>query len=363
MENTVSWEDFSQIVTNPTARRNYLYDADGKYKHVLFSQQFDRGKLDSLYETATAIRNLHKTKRGQDFLRNQLKGKRLLNLFVQPSTRTVESFTAAAEKLGMDCRVIQDVSTSSFAKGESLEDSIRTLSSYFDLIVTRNKEDDFALRAAYSTMNSKRPVPVISGGSGTSHHVTQSLLDIYTLQYSFVSDGNQLDGKEIMIVSDLSRNRAARSLIYLLTKFENINLVLVSPPKMAIDEDLEDYCVNKHNMKLYKYNSIKTALESHPSVDAIYMTRNQKEYKGSDEVDNWNEEDFYLKWEYRKILKNHPVIMHPLPRVNELPTEWDNYPTSVVWRQVRNGMWIRAALFAHIFGVDEKIKENYFNIS
>lgn len=350
----ITWNDFITITTNKEARQKYLNNNDSLF-HILFSQQFQRSTLTSLYETATTIRKLNKDPYYAKFFKDLLLGKRLLCLFVQPSTRTVESFTAAGQKLGMDVRVIQDLSTSSFAKGESIEDAIRTLSSYFDVIVTRSQDDDFALKAAYATINSKRPIPVISGGSGTNNHVTQSLLDIYTLQYSFEKKGG-VDNKNIMIVSDLLRNRAARSLVYLLTKFQGIALTLVTPPTMKLDDDLRDYITNKHRLALYEFTSVEEALKNSADIDAIYMTRNQKEYQVNVST-NWNEEDFYLKWEYRKYIENDCVIMHPLPRLNELPLEWDEFPGSVVWRQVRNGMWIRAALFAHIFNVDKKIKE------
>lgn len=351
----IKWDEFLRVTESRSARRKYLFKDEQSF-HVLFSQQFQREDLDKLYQTATAIRKLHKRKTDAAWLRKTLQGKRLLCLFVQPSTRTVESFVAAGEKLGMNARVIQDISTSSFAKGETVEDSIRTLSSYFDVIVTRNKEENFALEAAYATLNSKRPIPVISGGSGSSHHVTQSLLDIYTLQYSFAQKGG-VDGKHIMIVCDLLRNRAARSLIYLLTKFNDIKLTLVTPPSMQLDDELREYITVQHNLKVAEFTNVETALQESIGIDAIYMTRNQKEYGTAEDV-NWNEEDFWLKWEYRKYLDEDCVIMHPLPRQQELPVEWDNYPGSVVWRQVRNGMWIRAALFANIFGVDKEIRDN-----
>lgn len=350
----ITWDEFLKVTDSSSTRRKYLFQNNQPF-HVLFSQQFNREDLDQLYQTATAIRKLHKDKAGAAFLRTLLEEKRLLCLFVQPSTRTVESFVAAGEKLGMKARVIQDISTSSFAKGESISDSIRTLSSYFDVIVSRNKDEDFALKAAYATLNSKRPVPVISGGSGSSHHVTQSLLDIYTLQYSFANKGG-VDGKNIMIVSDLLRNRAARSLIYLLTKFNQIKLTLVTPPSMSLDAELRDYITVKHNLQVQEFTSVETALQQVTDLDAIYMTRNQKEY-GTQEDIIWDEEDFWLKWEYRKYLSNDCVIMHPLPRKEELPLEWDDFPGSVIWRQVRNGMWIRAALFAMLFNVHEQILE------
>jgi len=358
----ISWEEFKKVEHSRSARKKYLFK-DGRIFHVLLSQQFNREDLETIYQTATAIRRLDKFQPA--FLRYSLFGKRALNLFAQPSTRTVESFAAAEDVLGMTTRVVQDLNTSSFAKGETVEDSIRTLSSYFHAVVTRHKDDSFPMHAAWATSNSKRPVPIISGGSGSSQHVTQSLLDIYTLRYSFKDTGG-IDGKRIAIISDLKRNRAARSLIYLLTKFEGIEFVLISPDTMQIENNLREYIEKNHNLKIYDYSNVKEALKDQgKKLDTIYITRNQKEYKdnlGASAL-NWNEEDYFLRWEYRNLIREDCVIMHPLPRVNELPIEWDDFPGSVVWRQPRNGMWVRAALFAIIFNVDQSIRAKFEDLS
>ena len=128
-------------------KRRALLMRDGRPFHVLLSQQFSRPQIESLCDTATAIRRLDRHVDGRDFLRGVLRGYRIMNLFAQPSTRTAESFVAAADKLGASSRLVSDLRTSSFAKGETVEDSVRTLSSFFDAIVTRHQDDDFATRA------------------------------------------------------------------------------------------------------------------------------------------------------------------------------------------------------------------------
>lgn len=281
-----------------------------------------------------------------------------MNLFAQPSTRTAESFVAAADKLGASTRLVSDLRTSSFAKGESVEDSVRTLSSFFDAIVTRHPDDDFAMRAAWALSQSKRTIPVISAGSGKSQHVTQSLLDIYTLRYSFAERGG-VDGKHVVIIGDVARNRAARSLAYLLTKFDKPRIQFVSPQAYAPDEEFLMY-IRSHGIEVDVHGALEPLLREHGrAVDAIYVTRLQQEWDAGGPPDKrhlGSSDEFVLKTEYRSLVRPDCVIMHPLPRVNELPDAWEEHPGFVVWRQVRNGMWIRAAVFATVFGADTEIR-------
>jgi aspartate carbamoyltransferase catalytic subunit len=352
----ITFEQFKQsLETSSSTRRALLARGDRPF-HVLLSQQFSRPDIESLCDTATAIRRLDRALDGREFLRGVLRGIRVMNLFAQPSTRTAESFIAAADKLGATCRLVSDLRTSSFAKGESVEDSVRTISSFFDAIVTRHPDDDFAMRAAWSLSRAGRSIPVISGGSGKSQHVTQSLLDIYTLRYSFAESGG-VDGKSVCIIGDIARNRAARSLAYLLTKFEKPRIHFVSPKDFVPDDDLVAY-IRNHDIPVDLHPSLGPVLEEHGrSIDAIYVTRSQQEWdSGGPPVALGSSEDFILKPSYRDLIRPDCVIMHPLPRVNELPDEWEDHPGFVVWRQVRNGMWIRAALFSKIFGADAEIR-------
>ena len=339
-------------------RRHELLTRDGRPFYVLISQQFSGAEIETLCDTATAIRRLDRHREGRDFLRSVLRGYRIMNLFAQPSTRTAQSFMAAADKLGAASKQVTDLTTSSFAKGESVEDSVRTLSSFFDAIVVRHKDDDFATRAAWALSRSGRPVPVISAGSGKSQHVTQSLLDIYTLRYSFAERGG-VHGKTVLIIGDIARNRAARSLAYLLTKFSQPRLFFACPEQYQPDADLRSY-LEQHAIEVAVHESLDYVLrERGRHIDAIYVTRLQQEWDsggppGQDKLGA--AEGFVLKPEYRELIRPDCVVMHPLPRVNELPDEWENHPGFVVWRQVRNGMWMRAALFASVWGADEEIR-------
>lgn len=351
----MSFEQFNASLRDREARQQVLR-VDGRPFHVLLSQQFGRADIDSLCDTATAIRRLDRHRDGQSFLRSVLSGFRIMHLFAQPSTRTAQSFLAAADKLGATSRTVSNLSTSSFAKGESVEDSVRTLSSFFDAIVTRHHEDDFATRAAWALSRSSRPIPVISAGSGRSQHVTQSLLDVYTLRYSFAERGG-IDGKTLLIIGDIGRNRAARSLAYMMTKYSQPRVHFVSPKEHVPDGDLLQYLAN-HGIEVRIHEDLGTTLREHGrQVDAIYVTRLQQEWDtGGPPTTLGSSEPYILKHEYRSLIRPDCVVMHPLPRVNELPDSWEDHPGFVVWRQVRNGMWIRAALFAVVHGADEEIR-------
>ena len=357
----ISYEEFRSAIHDGARRRSLLF-RDGRPYFVLLSQQFSRAELEALCDTATAIRRLDRHRDGREFLLAILRGHRVMNLFAQPSTRTAQSFIAGADKLGATSTLVSDITTSSFAKGESVADSVRTLSSFFDAIVVRHPDDEFAVKAAWALHNSNRPIPVISAGSGKSQHVTQALLDCYTLRYSFYERGG-IDGKEIVIVGDIARNRAARSLALLLTKFKPKRITFISPEDFAPGDELTDY-LRRHEIDVEVSDGLEAWLRSEGrKADAIYMTRLQKEWdsgsgqpdKGAAKGELGADLAYVLRSDFRLLVRDDCVIMHPLPRINELPDEWEEHPGFVVWRQVRNGMWIRAALFATIHGAAGEI--------
>src|SRR5690606_29897508 len=186
-----------------------------------------------------------------------------------------------------------------------------------------------------------------------------SLLDIYTLRYSFADRGG-IHGKTVLIIGDIARNRAARSLAYLLTKFQQPRILSASPKDFQPDDDLLGY-IRGHGIEVDVYPSIGAVLQQQGKrIDAIYVTRSQQEWDPGglprDTSVLGTSDDFILKPEYRDYVRPDCVVMHPLPRVNELPPAWEDHPGFVVWRQVRNGMWIRAAVFATVFGADLEIR-------
>lgn len=350
----VDFDTFRTGLRDRDLRDQYLM-REGRPFHVLMSQQFSGAQIEKLCDTATAIRRLDRHRDGRHFLRGVLEGYRIMHLFAQPSTRTAQSFMAAADKLGATAKQVTDLSTSSFAKGESVEDSVRTLSSFFDGIVVRHSDDDFATRAAWGLARSGRPIPVISAGSGKSQHVTQSLLDIYTLRYSFLERGG-IAGKTVLIIGDIARNRTARSLAYLLTKFDKPRVFFACPKEYVPDDDLRQYLEN-HGIEVVIDESLESMLrERGRHIDAMYVTRLQQEWDDAKTDELGARPDYVLYPHYRELIRPDCVLMHPLPRVNELPDEWEAHPGFVVWRQVRNGMWMRAAIFATVYGADGEIR-------
>lgn len=320
-------------------------------QHVLNSSQFDRSYLDYICKLTDAIRRLDKSKEGLMYLRGLLAHKRAMLYFTQPSTRTFLSFESALHILGMRTSHIRDAATSSERKGESIEDSLRTFSSYVDVIIMRTPISGLCDRIAQYLDETPRPVPIINAGSGPDEHPTQSLLDIYTLNRGFKNlDG--IDGKTIMLVGDLKRGRTVRSLSQLLTNYKDVKLIFASPQEFRIADDLRS-TLNAKNVEFVESEDFEGSL---PEADAIYMTRVQDEYDNqSGDSAKVDYEKFHLKYDHLKLLKEHTIVMHPFPRRQELDVAIDSDPRAKYWRQERNGMWTRVALLTKIFGVDKNI--------
>ncbi|HMP90482.1 MAG TPA: aspartate carbamoyltransferase [Kiritimatiellia bacterium] len=348
----VDWEDFKAM---PSASRAELLLRGGRPYHALLAEQFTRSLLDRVCELATKTRKIAKTRGGMNFLQNLLSEKRVMLYFAQPSTRTFLSFYAACQILGMKPAEVRDASTSSEIKGESQEDSVRTFSSYFDMIIMRHPVGGFAERIAWLLSQTDRPVPVVNAGSGKDQHPTQALLDIYTLQRSLEKRRGGLEGARIAFVGDLARGRTVRSLSLLLRHYPGVHQYFVAPEPLQIGQDILDR-LSESGMS---YN-VTTDFESViPHVDAIYMTRIQDEWdkaEGSAAVDISN---YYFTARHLNILQPHAIIMHPLPRRQEIAPEVDTDPRAKYWRQVRNGMWVRAVLMLMIFDRDHEIDRYY----
>ncbi len=349
----IAWEEFNALNLEEKAEYFTIY---GRPYHTLIAQQFDRRQLDSLGKLATKIRFIAKDRAGMSFLQSLLPDKRVMLYFTQPSTRTFLSFCAASQILGMRTGEVRDTATSSEFKGESKEDSVRTFSSYFDMIVLRSPVGGLAERMAWVLTNSDRPVPIINAGSGRDQHPTQALLDIYTLQRSFENSGG-IEGKKIVFVGDLARGRTVRSLSLLLLKYPGVKQCFVSPEKLQIGADILG--ILKEHGASYE---VSNDFESHiGSADAIYMTRLQDEWdKQSGDSDKIDISRFSFTCGHLAKLKDSAILMHPFPRREEIAPEVDQDPRAVYWRQMRNGMWIRSALIATVFDVDEQILDFEF---
>ncbi|MES9900685.1 MAG: aspartate carbamoyltransferase [Sedimenticola sp.] len=318
-------------------------------RHILNADQFDREFLDYLYNLVNLVRRYDKSKEGLLYLQSLLPHVRAMLYFTQPSTRTFMSFHSACGILGIKTSEIRDSSTSSESKGESIDDSLRTFSSYVDLIIMRSPEAGLCERIADFLDATPRPVPIINAGSGPDEHPSQALLDIYTLQRSFKD--KQIDGKTICMVGDLKRGRTVRSLSRLLTNYRDVTVLFVSPEEFRISEDLRQY-LSGTGIPFTETTDFEGSITQ---ADAIYMTRIQDEYDKKGESEAVDHSGFCLRYDHLEQIKEHCVIMHPLPRRDEIDPKIDSDPRAKYWRQERNGMWVRVALIAILMGVDHQV--------
>ena len=387
---------YESRLQRPVRMKSPEFERNGRIRHVIFSGQFTAPFLDELGGIADMIRILSKSRAGQDFLINLLPHRRAMLYFTQPSTRTFLSFSAACQILGMTCNEVRDPSTSSETKGETRFDSIRMFSSYFDVIIMRSPIARLAESCAYLMndleLSGNRAVPIVNAGSGADEHPTQALLDVYTLQRSFQFDSpkdspaaNRFDelrerkgysgltkglaDKTYGFCGDIGRGRTVRSLAMLLALYENARMVFVSPdhPTLSMREDMRERLVDR-NVRFYEFDSFDKKLDGKPVIeqlDALYMTRIQKEHNNAQDTASMAGVDFSqycLTPELVGRMKEYAPILHPFPRdqhFGEIPQEIDNDPRAMYFRQARNGMWIRAALLAHVFDVDRLISRHF----
>jgi aspartate carbamoyltransferase len=387
---------YESRLQRPVRMKTPEFERNGRIRHVIFSGQFSVPFLEELGGIADMIRIMSKSRAGQDFLINLLPHRRAMLYFTQPSTRTFLSFSAACQILGITCNEVRDASTSSETKGETRFDSIRMFSSYFDVIIMRSPIARLAESCAYLMndleLSGCRTVPILNAGSGADEHPTQALLDIYTLQRSFQFDSpkdspaaNRFDelrerkgfsgltkglaSKTYGFCGDIGRGRTVRSLAMLLALYENARLVFVSPdhPTLSMRDDLRERLVDR-NVRFYEFESFDESLDGKPVIeqlDALYMTRIQKEHNNPQDAASMAGIDFSrycLTPELVGRMKEYAPILHPFPRdqhFGEIPPEIDTDPRAMYFRQARNGMWIRAALLAHVFDVDRLISRHF----
>jgi aspartate carbamoyltransferase len=299
---------------------------------ILSVSQFDRKNLEYIFGVAHEMRVLVERFGSADLLH----GKILANLFYEPSTRTSSSFMAAMLRLGGQVIPINNVQYSSVSKGESLPDTIRTLESYSDLIVLRHPEVGSAATAARYAAK-----PVINAGDGVGEHPTQALLDLFTV----VEELGKIDKLRVAMVGDLKYGRTVHSLTKLLVNFD-VEFVFVSPDILAMPEDVLDV-VRGHGHKFDVTDDINPVIGD---VDVLYVTRVQKE-RFTDLAQYDRVRDQYVVDEgLMERAKREMIVMHPLPRVNEIAYGVDDDPRAAYFRQMRNGMYIRMALLAAVLG-------------
>jgi aspartate carbamoyltransferase catalytic subunit len=306
--------------------------------HVIESQQFDRDLLDVVFQTADTMKaDLCGPRR----FAKALEGRIMASLFYEPSTRTRFSFESAMLRLGGAVITTENAREfSSASKGESLADSTRIMNAYADVIVMRHNEAGSAARAAEISC-----VPVINAGDGAGQHPTQALLDMYTIVDAF----SGINGLKIAMVGDLRYGRTVRSLSYLLTKYENVKVIFVSPPVCKMEGDIKAY-LDKYNLPWREETDLDSIV---PEVDCVYMTRIQKERFHDPEDYKTAAGKYILTPERVSRMKPEAIIMHPLPRVDEIPKTVDDDPRARYFQQAQNGLYIRMALLYLLLKKDD----------
>jgi aspartate carbamoyltransferase len=301
-------------------------------KDILHGNQFSRKDVEAIMKVASAFEKELK-KKGSFSL---LKGKLLATLFYEPSTRTRLSFEAAVQRLGGGVISMGSVESSSVAKGETLVDTIRTVSQYADGIVLRHPRIGSALEAADATL-----VPVINAGDGAGQHPTQALLDIYTIRKEL----GTLNNLTVSLVGDLKHGRTVHALVELLSLFK-ARLQFVSPALLRMPEEIS----GRLRGKGIEVHETEDMLEAAKASHLIYMTRIQKERFADPSEYEKVKGSFIVNQKFLDQLGKEITILHPLPRVDEIHPEVDDFPGAAYFRQMRNGVFVRMALLAMIFG-------------
>ena len=296
-------------------------------KHVIESQQFDRKTIAILFTIADSLSQQK---------RSPLGGTIMASLFYEPSTRTRFSFESAMLRLGGGVLTTENAGEfSSAAKGETLEDTIRIMNHYADVIVLRHPEKGASERAC-AVSN----VPVINAGDGAGQHPTQALLDLYTIQ----KEMGKIDGITVAFVGDLKYGRTVRSLCYLLGKYHGVKIILVSPRELAIGEDIQEY-LDRHGIL---YEELTTWDAILPVADVIYQTRIQKErFKSAAEHTRFKGRYVLTLGEVNRM-KKKSIIMHPLPCVDEIAVDVDTSPKAVYFKQAQYCLLVRMALLTFL---------------
>lgn len=305
-----------------------------KGRSILEPMDMTVAELEGIFDLADAIiENPEKYAHACD-------GKLLATLFYEPSTRTRFSFEAAMLRLGGKVIGFSEPNSSSVAKGESIADTIRTIACYADIAVMRHPKEGAPRIAANST-----DMPVINAGDGGHQHPTQTLTDLLTIRRRKGNFNNLTVG----LCGDLKFGRTVHSLIKALSRYEGISFIMISPEELRIPEYVRKGVLDANNIP---YREVKKMQEVMPELDVLYMTRVQRE--------RFFNEDDYIRLKDRYILdldkltnaKEDLMILHPLPRVNEIAVEVDSDPRALYFEQAKNGMYVRMSLIMSLLGIE-----------
>lgn len=297
--------------------------------HIIAVDQFDRAWMTDLFRTADAMREIPAND-------ETLRGRILATIFYEPSTRTRLSFESAMMRLGGNVISTENAREfSSAMKGESVEDTIQIIAGYADGIVIRHYEQGAAQRAANVS-----PVPIINGGDGPGEHPTQALLDLYTIHHEL----GTIDGLKVALVGDLRFGRAARSLALLFRKTKGTELVFVAPDAVPMGDDIKR-ALDDAGVAWREEQDLATAMRH---VDVVYQTRIQKERFATPDEYLHARGIYVITPENMANLSPSGIVMHPLPRVDEIDPAVDADPRAAYFRQARNGVFVRMALLKQL---------------
>ncbi len=301
--------------------------------HILSTNQFTKSEVDAiLLRSGEMEKSLRDPKTA-----TLLSGKIVASIFFEPSTRTRLSFETAAIRLGADIISAENaMGNSSAFKGETIEDTARMLSCYSDAIVMRHPTFGSVEKAASVTKT-----PIINAGDGANQHPSQGLLDLYTI----LKEEGRLENLTIGFVGDILNSRTLRSLVPLLILYPNNKFYFVSPKELVLAKEYREY-LKKNNVNFEEKNNLEDIL---PKLDVLYMTRVQKERFLNIAEYEKVKDSFILKINDVKKLKDTAIILHPLPRVNEIDHEIDSDKRAAYFRQAQNGLYVRMSLLLTVF--------------
>ena len=308
-------------------------------RHFLNPLDFSVEELDQVLDLAERIRQ------NPERYNEVAKGKKIATLFYEPSTRPRLSFEAAMLNLGGAVLGFSSADSSSASKGESVADTIRIISGYADICAMRHPKEGAPLVAA-----TKSSIPVINAGDGGHQHPTQTLTDLFTIR----TLKGRLDGLTIGLCGDLLFGRTVHSLIFALSRYDNIRFVLISPPQLKIPDSVRQLALEAKNIEYKEVTGLEDVIGE---LDILYMTRIQRERFFSEDEYLRLKDSYILDAEKMKLAGPDCLVMHPLPRVNEIATEVDDDPRAVYFKQAHFGVYARMALIMTLLGLDEPTKE------
>ena len=302
-------------------------------RHLLDTTDLSLDEIDNIIATAIDIIN------NKEKYSHICDGKKLATLFFEPSTRTRLSFEAAMMELGGNVLGFSNAGSSSATKGETVEDTVRMVSCYADIIAMRHP-----LEGAPRVASFKSGVPIINAGDGGHSHPTQTLADLLTI----FREKGRLDNMTVGLCGDLKLGRTVHSLIKAMSRYSNVKFILIAPKELAIPDYIKTDILDKSGSE---YKEVETMEEAMPQLDVLYMTRVQKE-RFFNEEDYIRMKDFYiLDKEKMELAPKDMLVLHPLPRVNEISVEVDDDPRAVYFKQVQYGVYIRMALILTLLDI------------